>query len=331
MRKLSIIIPVYNAEKTIEECLESLIRQTIFEDLELIIVDDASDDNSADIIMDYEARYSENIIFIRLDKNSGPGNARNVAIKYASGKYIGFVDADDAVQPSMYEKMYNTAEKAQADYVDSGFYDQKNDRAIVFVSDELAGELNDEKRSSLIVVGGFIWSKIFLKSFIESCIMIFREEYVLEDMDFLIECTARANRIATVKEIMYVYRNREDSLSKTRESLNYIHNQSSAMKAIYERTSSLPNYNGIREAVEFVMLKLYSNVINECTNLFYLKKQSRESVLSMLSALKVLKDSMITGDYGSEYIKKGINDVNLTIIKANDVSPEAVLDLLKDD
>lgn len=329
MRKVSVIIPVYNAEATIRECLDSLVSQTIFNDMELIVVDDCSNDSGPNIINEYESRYPDNLLYIKLDRNAGPGNARNVAMNYVSGEYVGFVDSDDAVQPSMYEKMYNEAIRSGSDYVDSGFYDQKNDRAIVFVSDELSGLLDDRKRSDLIVVGGFICTKIFKAEFLISNNIGFRNEYVLEDMDYLIECTARAERISSVKEIMYIYRDNANSLSKTSQSLKYIHNQSTAMAAIYERTHLLPNYEGIRNAVEFAILTLYSNVLNTCTNLIYLKLQPVETVIAVMVSLKKLKDSIVTGDYENKYIHKGIKAIDLAIIKANDISPAAVLDMMK--
>ncbi len=329
MKKISVIIPMYNARQTIRECIESLIAQSFFSDLELIIVDDCSDDSSPDIIMEYENKYPDNILLIQLDKNAGPGNARNVAMEYASGEYIGFVDADDAVYPTMYERLYKEAVRTGADFVDSGFYDQKKDRAIVFVSDELAGELDDKKRSDLIVAGGFIWSKLFRKGFLIDKGIRFRNEYVLEDTDFLVECVARAERISTVKEILYIYRNSGGSLSKRDQSLEYLHNQSSAMKAIFDRTGRLSNYSGIQEAVEFVMLHLYSNVINTCMNLVYLNEQPEEIIKQILDSMRKLKKSIIREDYDSVYIKKGFNDINLSIIKANDVSSDVVLSMLK--
>lgn len=328
MKKVSVIIPMYNSENTIEECLDSLTAQTIFSDMELIIVDDHSADRSREKVMGYEDRYPDNIMLICLDRNAGPGNARNIALEYASGEYIGFVDSDDAVYPTMYEKMYEEALRTGADFVDSGFYDQKNDNAILYVSDDIAGTLDDTKRSRLIAVGGFICTKIFKKEFLGSLGMRFRPEYVLEDMDFLIECIARAVIISNIKEMMYVYRDTGSSLSKTVDPMRYIHNQSSAMKAIYDRIHLLPNYAGIKEAAEFAMLHLYSNVLNTCMNAVYLKQQPQEMVIPMLAALKKLKDSTVSGGYDTEYVRKGISDDNLRIIKANDVSPECVLGLL---
>ena len=328
--KISVIIPMFNAENTIRECLESLVNQTIFSEMELVIVDDCSLDDSPEIVMEYEANYPEKIVFIRLDKNEGPGNARNVALEYVSGEYVGFVDSDDAVYSTMYEKLYTEAIRLDADYVDSGFYDQKKDKAIVYVTDELAGELNDEKKSSLIVAGGFIVTKIFKRDFLIENDIRFRNEYVLEDMDWLIECEARAKVIGTVKEIMYVYRDSGGSLSKVSQSLKYIHNQMSAMMAIYERTHVLPCYEGIKDAVEFAMLHLYSNVLNVCMNLVYLKLQPRDVVVEMMSTIKKLKDSLISDGYDSLYIRKGISETNLMIILANDISPENALALQGD-
>ncbi len=330
MKKVSVIIPMYNSENTIEECLDSLVAQSFFGEMELIIVDDSSTDASRKKAVNYEMKYPDNIMIICLETNAGPGNARNIALQYAAGEYIGFVDSDDAVQPTMFEKMYNEAVKNKADFVDTGFYDQKNDNAILYVSDELSGELDDQKRSSLIVVGGFICTKIFRNDFLKTLCRGFREEYVLEDMDFLIECIARAQRISNIKETMYIYRDTGASLSKTTDPFRYIHNQSTAMKSIYDRTHALSNYMGIKDAVEFTMLHLYSNMIKTCMNTVYLKQQSRDDVIPMMKALRKLKDSVITGGYDSVYVHKGISDIDLDIIKANDAAPETALAMLSD-
>ena len=106
MPKVSTIIPMYNAQNTIEECLDSVLGQTIFNELEVIIVDDCSTDSSFDKAAYYEKKAPNNIALIKLDQNSGPGNARNIAMTYANGEYIGFVDADDAIVPTMYERPY---------------------------------------------------------------------------------------------------------------------------------------------------------------------------------------------------------------------------------
>lgn len=102
--KISIIVPIYNAEKYIDKCIESIINQT-FKDIEIILINDGSSDGSRNIIDRY-AKKDKRIIAI-YQENSGPSVARNKGIKIAKGKYIGFVDSDDYIEETMYEELYN--------------------------------------------------------------------------------------------------------------------------------------------------------------------------------------------------------------------------------
>lgn len=115
---LSIIVPVYNAEKYLSRCIESLIIQT-HKALEIILIDDGSQDNSSIICDDYKDR-DERIKVIH-QKNGGVSKARNVGLEYANGEYIAFVDSDDWVEPEMYEKLLQAALDNEADYVKCGF------------------------------------------------------------------------------------------------------------------------------------------------------------------------------------------------------------------
>ena len=92
--KISVIVPVYNAGQTLAACLGNLVHQTAT-DLELILINDASTDNSLQILLDCERAFPEQVIVVNLEQNSGPGGARNAGLVYATGEYIGFVDSDD--------------------------------------------------------------------------------------------------------------------------------------------------------------------------------------------------------------------------------------------
>ncbi len=315
MKKISVIVPMYNAENTIDECLSSLTAQTMFEDMELLLVDDHSTDNTVSRAIVYENRFPENVIIIKLEKNSGPGHARNVAMEYAHGEYIGYVDSDDAVLPSMYEKLYSEAVGTGADVVDCGLYDQSKERAIVYTSDDLTGILDDNKRSVLIASGGYIWSKVYRRDFLLKAGICFREEYVLEDMDYLMEVFGRMNKIANVKEVLYVYRDTGESLSKTSDIDRYLHSTTSAMEAIYNKLSVLPNYEGIREAVEYALIQLYSFSIN--INLKATKDgiRNEEEMTSCLDALRELKTKIVRGGYDNQYVcnKMSADDINIMI------------------
>ena len=116
MPKVSVIIPVYNVQEYLRECLESLVNQTIKDDLEVIIVNDGSKDNSQNIIDEYVEKYPE-LFKSYIKENGGQGSARNYGVKKASGEYIGFVDSDDYIENDMYEILYNEGIKKKLDIV----------------------------------------------------------------------------------------------------------------------------------------------------------------------------------------------------------------------
>ena len=113
MPKVSVIVPVYNVEKYIEKCLESLVNQTL-KDIEIIIVNDGSKDKSEKIINKFLSKY-KNIVYVE-KQNGGLSDARNYGMKYAKGEYIAFLDSDDYVDTTIYEKMYNKAKEENADF-----------------------------------------------------------------------------------------------------------------------------------------------------------------------------------------------------------------------
>ena len=115
MTKISVIVPVYNVEKYIDKCLDSLVNQTL-EDIEIIMVNDGSPDNSQKIIDKYAKKYP-NKVKSYIKENGGQGSARNLGLEHASGKYISFVDSDDWIDKNALEEMYNLANKNNSDIV----------------------------------------------------------------------------------------------------------------------------------------------------------------------------------------------------------------------
>ena len=119
MPKVSVIVPVYNVEKYIEKCANSLINQTL-SDIEIIFVNDGSTDGSIQIIEQYENNFKEKVKCVSKD-NGGLSSARNYGIPYATGEYIAFLDSDDYVELDMYETMYNKAKEDDFDMVECDF------------------------------------------------------------------------------------------------------------------------------------------------------------------------------------------------------------------
>ena len=121
MKKISVVIPCYNAAEYLDRCMEHILKQTIgLENIEIILVDDASTDGGAtlSLMMEYEKKYPENIIVIPLEQNLRQGGARNVGVMYASGEYLMFCDADDWLMLDAMEILYRIASKYDADVVE---------------------------------------------------------------------------------------------------------------------------------------------------------------------------------------------------------------------
>ena len=157
--KISVIIPIYNAEKYLERCINSLLNQT-YSDYEIILVDDGSKDNSGNICDYYAYKYS-NIKVIHKE-NGGSGSARNVGISKAKGNYISFVDADDYVKNNFLERMVELAYIYNADLVECSFEIVKNYNNKLEETDNKCKTIN--KMSNIEMLEAFCSKKDYLKS-----------------------------------------------------------------------------------------------------------------------------------------------------------------------
>lgn len=119
-RQVSVIVPVYNTEKYLRRCLESLVHQTL-KDLEILVVDDGSTDHSPEILSEFENNYPGRVRVIRKE-NGGQASARNLGIRECSGDYVGFVDSDDYVDTAMYEEMLRAALADNCDMVECSYH-----------------------------------------------------------------------------------------------------------------------------------------------------------------------------------------------------------------
>lgn len=307
MPKVSVIIPVYNSEKTLVRCAESLILQTL-KDIELIFVNDASTDHSLDMLIEIERQFPDRVFVIDLNENVGPGGARNVGLQYARGDYLGFVDSDDVVDIHMYEKAYNIAVETNSDMVDMAYADEGNDRLFLQTPDELTGNLDDNKRCRLISMGGYLWSRLVKRELFEN--LWFRENVILEDMEVLMELFLRTKRIATIKDVLYRYTDNPDSASKPKDFLKYHNNIVDAMNAVYNKMNKYKNYQIIQPAVEYSLLNLYKcdavNILNSeeiaiskerNKYLLALYEIRRQTVKLLPSSNNYVKDRMEQKDY----------------------------------
>jgi glycosyltransferase involved in cell wall biosynthesis len=185
--KLSIIVPVYNmaADGKLNYCLDSLVNQTI-DDYEIIVVNDASTDNSLEILNDYKTRYPDLFVVIDGKVNKHQGGARNEGIKVSKGEWIGFIDADDWIAPEYYEKLIRKGEETGADVVGCKYnlvhsHTFEIGEVAEGNSPDQCGIFDHEKRKHFLQNGGSMVTKVYLGSLIRDNQLTFPEGIFYED------------------------------------------------------------------------------------------------------------------------------------------------------
>lgn len=185
--KLSVIVPVYNmaAEGKLQFCLDSLVNQTI-SNYEIIAVDDASTDNSLEILQEYAGKYPEKVRVLAHEVNKRQGGAKNTGLKAATGHWVGFIDSDDWVTPDYYEKLLLRAEETGADMVGCDYnlvhsHTFEVGQVVQNNSSEQTGVLDRERHGKLIMRSGSMVIKIYKRQIIEENHLDFPEGIFYED------------------------------------------------------------------------------------------------------------------------------------------------------
>ena len=230
MKKISIIVPCYNATPFIERCIDSLLNQTIdLKNLELIFVNDASTDDTLNILLQYEKQYQNDIMVINCEQNGKQGTARNIGLQYASCDYIGFIDADDWIDFTMYEKLYQKAIEFNCDMVGclcdrlclsdpNAITPSKNnghDRHFIIT--------NDSERNNYLSkgIGEHVVTKIYKKSIILDNNIFFPEGLIYEDNYWGCLINYYVNSAYMIDEILYHWYINPDSTYMERNQIKH--------------------------------------------------------------------------------------------------------------
>lgn len=219
MTKLSIIVPVYNVEKYLPKCLESLIKQTL-KDIEIICVNDGSMDNSLAILKEFASKDSR--IRIIDNQHQGVAKTRNTGIEQSTGEYIGFVDSDDYIDIDFFEKLYNSATKSNSDIAIASILKHKKffniynakytkEETAITIQDKI--KLCEDKKHFFF----YAWNKIYHSGFIKENNIKFSEGQIYEDVMFAIKALYYSNKIISVYGTKYHYIEHENSLTKYKD------------------------------------------------------------------------------------------------------------------
>ena len=236
--KISVIVPIYNVEKYLKQCLDSVLNQSLKE-IEIILVDDGSTDKSKEIISDCENKFP-NVISIRL-QNKGVSVARNIGLKKATGKYVLYLDSDDFLEDECLDILYKTAEREKSNIIIFA-HKEIYDTGISHKVSVINIEVDDKKVYSGIEVAdmvlnckflGTAWNKLFNREcLIKNNFMFEPDRYVQDWYPIFIEIS-NADRISFINKPLYNYRIRENSIT-TKKTIKSIEDYSHAASQIIE-------------------------------------------------------------------------------------------------
>lgn len=245
--KVSVIVPIYNAEEYIEECIISIINQTLNE-IEIILVNDGTKDNSMKIIEKY---FDDKRVRVINKENGGLSSARNAGLKIAKGEYISFIDSDDYIEKTMLEDLYNNSETADIVFSDNLNYNMLNSQISKGKRNFFFLDRVNKGSYVCMYTSAVVWNKIYKREFLEKNNLKFIEGIIHEDDIFTITSHFLANKVKYVEKNHYYYRtNRKYSIMNDTMKIKHLENY----KIIYEKLNEFFNhFNGS----DFEKFRLY--------------------------------------------------------------------------
>ncbi len=321
MAKVSVVVPVYNVEKYLTECLDSIINQTL-EDIEIICVNDGSTDSSLEILNNY-AQKDKRIIVIN-KANSGYGNTMNIGINASRGEYIGIIESDDFADKNMFEDLYKIAKENDADIVKGDWYNywsknkfsRKNNRISPAKAFKLTNSMQDK---SLLRINPSVWSAIYKRDFLNKYNIRFLETpgASYQDLAFSFKIFALAQRVILTDKAYLHYR--QDNINSSVKSKTKVYcvcdeydeidrflDEYPQLKFEYKIQEEINRYNGyvssvlrIDDSVKPEFIKVFSEHFKEEYNSGLLgdeffKKIKKKEFMTLINSpdkyLKVLKN-----------------------------------------
>ena len=220
MPKVSVIIPVYNVEPYLRNCLDSVINQTL-KDIEIICINDGSTDNSLSVLNEYKSK--DNRIVVIDKKNEGVAITRNLGIKIVSGDYISFIDADDYLETNtFYEKLYTCALETNSDIVKGNY--KFNNQVLNVVNNKI-------KENKIYFIAEFA-SAIYKTAFIKNNDIKFPILSDMEDPNFAFKCAIYANKIEIVDDANYVIVENPNSITRKKNSYSQLMDKLKGLKLL---------------------------------------------------------------------------------------------------
>ena len=288
---VSVIVPVYNAETTLKRCLDSLLIQT-YKHIEVILVNDGSQDNSATICKAY-CRKHENFRLLE-QNNSGPSTARNNGIDHSNGKYVYFVDADDYVDHRIIEMMLRAAEEHSAEMVICNYYIEKSNHEIKKHEYECESKLYYGKEYQVLCLNlindvsegripPYSWIRMILRSSLESPRIRYKDGLIRsEDFHFFVSLQFRLSKVYVINEPLYYYVELHSSVTH-----RYVPKYWDTVKFIYkDLCDTLPNLQTINRRLDIMFIQRTLIALNNSCRV-------NDNSIFKSEMMKIIKDDLL--------------------------------------
>lgn len=307
---ITIVVPIYNVEKYLEKCIKTLINQT-YSNLEIILVNDGSPDNSLKICNQYLKE--DNRIKIINKENGGLSDARNAGLKMARGEYICFIDSDDYIELDMIEKTKKKLLEEELDVVIFGLYNE--------VVDSNENIINQKKQSidlvnfnSIISIIGYAWNKLYKTSFLKEKNITFTKGLsLIEDVVFNEKVFLKNIKIGYINEPLYHYvsRNRSTLVKQYYEDSYNLHKQGNL-----SRKNIIFKILGRNKKTEELLSESHINGIRYCcSNMFFYKNNL--SIYEKYKNIKIIVEDNCTKEEIKNYKSKNTSDKLIEVCLKN--------------
>lgn len=290
---ISVIVPVYNTGKYLEECIESIINQS-YKNLEIIIVNDDSTDESEDIILKYQS-IDKRIRYYHKEK-SGSGLTRNFGIQEALGKFISFIDSDDYIDLEMIEKLYLSIKEDDSFAAVTKGYEVINGENILFAR---------TKEETKLLRSPSVCMKLFNKKIIDESGIRFTNVIIGEDLEFVFKLLIYNDKISYVDEPLYYYRIHPNSTTRT--SNKALFSVFTAISSIEEYARKMEKFNAYYKRLEYATV--YHALCGTIKRIVYFPDYKTESIIKSLDYVNEKFPNWQNNEYVNSFLVKELNFV----------------------
>ena len=309
MTKVSVIVPIYNVEKYLEKCLDSLVNQTL-EDIEIILVNDGSTDNSGQIAKEYVSKYKEKIVYLE-KQNGGLSDARNYGLEYAKGDYISFVDSDDYISKNLYSELVRYMEE-DYDMVKFGILtvDLKNNKMIENKSKQFENKTGEEAFDILYKTDKMTevaWGYLYKASFWKENNFKFTKDMYHEDFGLIPLVILKAKKVASTNILGYYYVQSDKSITRNSDEKKKLKMSYDLLKFYDNMIKEIENYDISKKTKENIKIYYTNCILLEVKNIS--NEAERQKYIKEIKKRKMIKNIKVRNF--KQLVKRVLLNINI--------------------